>query len=212
MEELDLFIGNEKKDVVIAGTDEAGRGPLAGPVVAACVVLPDDFPVHVLNDSKKLSSEQRNVAEKLIKEKAVAWAVAVVDEKKIDEINILNASLLAMKESYLKIRDKVGVDILMVDGNKKPDVDINVMAVVKGDSKIPEIMAASILAKNERDRIMDEYDKKWPWYGFSRHKGYPTKEHLEMIKKYGPSPIARKTFHAKALDPIDDQSRDPGLF
>ncbi len=212
MEELDLFIDNQKNDVVIAGSDEAGRGPLAGPVVAACVVLPDDFPIHVLNDSKKLSSDERSEAEKIIKEKAVAWAVAVVDERKIDEINILNASLLAMKESYLKIRDRVRIDILMVDGNRKPDVDINVMAVVKGDSKIPQIMAASILAKTERDRIMDDYDKIWPWYGFRHHKGYPTKEHLEMIKKYGPSPIARKTFHAKALDPIAGQSRDPGLF
>ena len=206
MEELDLFDDSEKNEVVIAGADEAGRGPLVGPVVAACVVLPKDFPFEVLNDSKKLTKEQRDAAEKIIKQKAEAWAISVIDEKKIDEINILNASLLAMKESYLKIKDKLRIDVLMVDGNKKPDVDILTMAVVKGDAKIPEIMAASILAKTERDRIMDMYDEKWPEYGFKKHKGYPTKEHLEMIKKYGPSPIARKTFHVKgtALNPPAD--------
>ncbi len=210
MEELDLFDDSEKNEVVIAGADEAGRGPLVGPVVAACVVLPKDFPFEVLNDSKKLTKEQRDAAEKIIKQKAEAWAISVIDEKKIDEINILNASLLAMKESYLKIKDKLRIDVLMVDGNKKPDVDILTMAVVKGDAKIPEIMAASILAKTERDRIMDMYDEKWPEYGFKKHKGYPTKEHLEMIKKYGPSPIARKTFHVKgtALNP----PADPDLF
>ena len=210
MEELDLFIDSGKNEAVIAGADEAGRGPLAGPVVAACVVLPKDFPLEVLDDSKKLTGKQRKEAEKIIKQKADAWAVSVIDEKKIDEINILNASLLAMKESYLKIKDKIRIDVLMVDGNKKPDVDILTVAVVKGDAKIPEIMAASILAKTERDRIMDMYDEKWPEYGFKKHKGYPTKEHLEMIKKYGPSPIARKTFHVKGTDITP--SADPDLF
>lgn len=190
---------------VICGADEAGRGPLAGPVTAAAVVLPSAFPFEILNDSKKMSEKQRLEAERIIKEKAVAWAVVSLSHKVIDRINILNASLLAMKMAYSKVSKSVHVDTLLVDGNKKPDVDIPVHAVVKGDAKIHEIMAASILAKTERDRIMMLCDARWPEYGYAKHKGYPTEEHREAIRKYGPSPIERMTFQA-----LKDET--PSLF
>ena len=190
---------------VICGADEAGRGPLAGPVTAAAVVLPPTFPFEILNDSKKMSEKQRLEAERIIKEKAVAWAVVSLSHKVIDRINILNASLLAMKMAYSKVSKSVHIDTLLVDGNKKPDVDIPVHAVVKGDAKIHEIMAASILAKTERDRIMMLCDARWPEYGYAKHKGYPTEEHREAIRKYGPSPIERMTFQA-----LKDET--PSLF
>lgn len=190
---------------VICGADEAGRGPLAGPVTAAAVVLPSAFPFEILNDSKKMSEKQRLEAERIIKEKAVAWAVVSLSHKVIDRINILNASLLAMKMAYSKVSKSVHIDTLLVDGNKKPDVDIPVHAVVKGDAKIHEIMAASILAKTERDRIMMLCDARWPEYGYAKHKGYPTEEHREAIRKYGPSPIERMTFQA-----LKDET--PSLF
>ena len=191
--EYGLFEEIEDKKC-IAGTDEAGRGPLAGPVVASCVVLPDDFPISILNDSKKLSERERIEAEVIIKEKALAYSVVSIENDVIDKINILQASLLAMKTSYENIKDKILIDILLVDGNKVPDVDCPVEAIIKGDSKIPAIMAASILAKNERDRIMVGLDKKYPGYGFCKHKGYPTKAHYEAITKLGPCPIHRISF------------------
>ena len=192
--QIELFEQFDKLKVV-GGTDEAGRGPLAGPVVAAAVILPNDFPIEILNDSKKMNQKDRIKAEKVIKEKAVAWSVTAVSHKTIDKINILNASLLAMKKCYEKIRDKgFEVSILLCDGNKTPDVDCPVEAIVKGDGKIPEIMAASILAKNHRDRLMVMAHEKWPQYGFNRHNGYPTKEHYEALGKYGPCPIHRLTF------------------
>ena len=190
---------------VICGADEAGRGPLAGPVTAAAVVLPPAFPFEILNDSKKMSEKQRLEAERIIKERATAWAVVSLSHKVIDRINILNASLLAMKMAYSKVSRSVHVDTLLVDGNKKPDVDIPVHAVVKGDAKIHEIMAASILAKTERDRIMMLCDARWPEYGYAKHKGYPTEEHREAIRKYGPPPIERMTFQA-----LKDET--PSLF
>ncbi len=182
-----------EEELIICGTDEAGRGPLAGPVVAAAVVLPPDFPIQLLRDSKKLSEKRRVEAEAVIKEKAI-WAVAAVSHKAIDRLNILNASLLAMKLAYEKIKDKTRIDMLLADGNKIPAVNIPARAIVKGDDRIPEIMAASILAKNTRDRLMDLADRKWPEYGYSRHKGYPTPDHIEAIRIYGPSPIQRMTF------------------
>ena len=194
---------------VVCGTDEAGRGPLAGPVVAAAVILPHDFPVEILNDSKKMSEKERIKVEAIIKEKATAWAVSAISHKIIDKINILNSSLLVMKRSYEKIRDDgYKITILLCDGNKTPDVDCPVEAIVKGDAKVPEIMAASILAKNHRDRLMDRADKKWPQYGFAHHKGYPTKEHYEALKKYGPCPIHRLSFR------LEDKKtkRDEELF
>lgn len=194
--EASLFEDDGEKSIA-CGSDEAGRGPLAGPVVAAAVILPDNFPVGILGDSKKLSQKKREEAEKIIKEKAV-WAVAAVSHKDIDRINILNASMLAMKKAYEKVRKAMQPDILLVDGNKRPDVDIPCTAIVKGDSKVPEIMAASILAKCERDRLMELADRKWPEYGYRKHKGYPTKAHIEAIKKNGPSPIERMSFHTEA--------------
>ena len=194
---------------VVCGTDEAGRGPLAGPVVAAAVILPHDFPVEILNDSKKMSEKERIKVEAIIKEKATAWAVSAISHKIIDKINIINSSLLGMKRSYEKIRDDgYKITILLCDGNKTPDVDCPVEAIVKGDAKVPEIMAASILAKNHRDRLMDRADKKWPQYGFAHHKGYPTKEHYEALKKYGPCPIHRLSFR------LEDKKtkRDEELF
>ena len=191
--EYELF-EYENDEKTIAGSDEAGRGPLAGPVVAACVVLGNDFPVDILNDSKKLNEKQRLNIEPIIKEKSIAFSVIAIPNEIIDKINILQASLLAMKMSYEQIKDKTKIDMLLVDGNKLPDVDVAVEAIVKGDSKIHAIMAASILAKNERDRIMKDYDKIYPGYGFAKHKGYPTKEHYEAIKRLGPSPIHRLSF------------------
>ena len=196
-EQLSLF-GEPEYNIVI-GADEAGRGPLAGPVCAAAVVLPSDFPFGLLNDSKKLSEKRRLEAEPVIKEKAIAWAVAWATPKEIDEINILQASMLAMKRAYLQVsqqlKDKgIKADVLLVDGNKTPDVDLSCQAIVKGDSKIHEIMAASILAKNARDRFMVCAAKRWPLYGFEKHKGYPCASHKAALRLHGPCPIHRKTF------------------
>ena len=199
--EEDLFAIDELMvKETIAGCDEAGRGPLVGPVVAACVVLPEDFPIEILGDSKKLTEKQRDEAAVIIREKATAWAITSVPHDTIDEINILNASLYAMRRSYEKIRDKVKIDRVLIDGNKVFDCEIPTQAVVKGDDKIPEIMAASILAKTYRDHLMEIADRRWPQYDFKKHKGYPTKEHLALIAKYGPCPIARKSFHVKKME------------
>ncbi len=194
--------------VLQAGLDEAGRGPLAGPVVAACVVLSPGFPVEILGDSKKLSERKRNMAEKIIKEKCL-WGVARVEHDEIDRINILNASLLAMKKAYEKMIKKLevwcksnGIDFnsigkihAIVDGNKVPDLSCEVESRVKADATVPEVMAASILAKVERDRIMVKYDALYPEYGYAKHKGYPTKAHREICRKIGPSPIQRMSFN-----------------
>ena len=187
----------------IAGFDEAGRGPLAGPVCAACVILPPDFPVEILNDSKKLTEKRREAAEVIIKEKA-CWGIALIDHKKIDEINILEASMLAMKNAFEQMLEKlpawagesVDLDLLsgITDGTRCPDVPIECRCEPKADGKYPEVMAASILAKTCRDRLMLEMDKKYPEYGYARHKGYPTKAHREVCRKIGPSPIQRLTF------------------
>ena len=185
---------------LIVGADEAGRGPLAGPVCAAAVVLPSDFPFEILADSKALSEKKRLFAEHIIKEKAIAWAIAWGTPAEIDSINILNASLLAMKRAYLLVEkqlDSKGLvpDILLVDGNKRPDVSIACRAIVKGDASVHEIMAASILAKNARDRIMVLAAKRWPQYGFEKHKGYPCASHKAALHEFGPCPIHRLTFH-----------------
>ncbi|MBR4120818.1 MAG: ribonuclease HII [Spirochaetales bacterium] len=184
---------------LIVGADEAGRGPLAGPVCAAAVVLPSDFPFEILADSKALSEKKRLLAEPIIKEKAIAWAIAWGTPAEIDSINILNASLLAMKRAYLLVEKQLASkglspDILLVDGNKRPDVPIACQAIVKGDAKVHEIMAASILAKNARDRIMVLAAKRWPQYGFEKHKGYPCASHKAALHAFGPCPIHRLTF------------------
>lgn len=190
--------------ILTVGFDEAGRGPLAGPVTAAAVILPDDFPIEFLNDSKKLSEKKRLQAEILIKEKA-CWGIGIVDEKKIDEINILQASMLAMKIAYEQMMEKFSDwpyknQILdfefhgITDGTKCPEVSIECVCEPKADGKYPAVMAASILAKTCRDKIMVEMDKKYPLYGYAQHKGYPTKAHREICHKIGPSPIQRRSF------------------
>lgn len=184
---------------IVIGADEAGRGPLAGPVCAAAVVLPADFPIEILADSKALSEKKRNLAEPVIKEKAIAWAVAWGTPAEIDTINILQASLLAMKRAYLLVKQQleakaIKADILLVDGNKRPDVDILCKAIVKGDATEPAIMSASILAKNARDRFMVCASRRWPQYGFEKHKGYPCASHKAALRQFGPCPIHRLTF------------------
>ena len=188
-----LFFFDEPK--LICGIDEAGRGPLAGPVCAAAVILGDDFPLDLLNDSKKLNEQQLKKAEAVIKQKATAWAVALATAREIDSINILQASLLAMKRAYEKLSKEYPIDLVKVDGNQKPNLDCATIAIVKGDATEVEIMAASILAKCARDRYMVLADKKWPLYNFAKHKGYPTKEHRDACLYYGLSPIHRLSFH-----------------
>jgi ribonuclease HII len=178
---------------IIVGIDEAGRGPLAGRVYAASVILDPDKRIDGLNDSKKLKAEVRKMLYEEIKEKALSFGISYSTHEEIDEINILRASFLAMKRSLEQV--KRHYDYVFVDGSIYPfEGSIDGEAVIKGDSKIEEIMAASILAKVERDNYMDEMDLQYPEYQFYKHKGYPTKLHFEMIEKYGPSPIHRKTF------------------
>ena len=188
------------------GFDEAGRGPLAGPVVAGAVILPPDFPVEILNDSKKLSEKKRLAAETVIKEKAM-WGIGIVDHKKIDEINILQASLLAMKLAYEDLLTRFPRSLSLSKGSKDrqsitgitdgtfiPDVSFECRAEPKADGKYPCVMAASIIAKVCRDRIMLEYDKMYPEYGYAGYKGYPTPAHKKICRQLGPSPIQRLTF------------------
>ena len=177
---------------IVCGIDEAGRGPLAGPVFAAAVILPDDLGDLGINDSKKLSEKKRDALFDTIKEKAIAWSVASASEQEIDEINILNATFLAMKRAVEGL--SVRPDIALVDGNRKPKTGIEEVTLVKGDAKSISIAAASILAKVSRDRYLMELDEKYPEYQFSRHKGYPTKLHYEMIKEHGISPVHRLSF------------------
>ncbi|MCR4743272.1 MAG: ribonuclease HII [Treponema sp.] len=197
---------DSNKIILTLGFDEAGRGPLAGPVSAAAVILPQDFPLDLLNDSKKLSHKKRAAAEKVIKEKA-CWGIGLVDHQTIDKINILQASLLAMKIAYENLNKnlkdwclKNNIDFEKIyltgitDGNQIPSVDFECRAEPKADGKYPQVMAASILAKECRDSIMIEMDKKYPEYGYAKHKGYPTREHKEICHRIGPSPIQRLSF------------------
>lgn len=181
---------------LVAGCDEAGRGPLAGPVVAAAVILPPHCEIPYLNDSKKLTEKRRFALEPIIKEHAVAWAVARVEHDEIDEINILEASLKAMKMALEQL--SVKAEAVLIDGpHGLRDVELPMEAVVKGDARSASIAAASILAKTERDRVMVAYDELYPAYGFKKHKGYPTKAHRDAVKEHGFSPIHRKTFKVK---------------
>lgn len=184
--------------IVLAGTDEAGRGPLAGPVVAAAVILPIDFYDERIDDSKKLSANLREELFDVICENALAYAYTSISQKKIDEINILKASLLAMKRSVEKL--KIQPDIILVDGNKSFSYDAEVIPIVKGDSKSLSIASASIIAKVIRDRIMIKLAKDYPDYGWETNKGYPTKKHIEAVFKYGPCSIHRKTFLTKTFE------------
>lgn len=186
----------QKGITLVAGCDEAGRGPLAGPVVAAAVILPPHCEIPYLNDSKKLTEKRRFALEPVIKEKALAWVVAQIEHDEIDEINILEASLKAMKTALEQL--PVKAEAVLIDGpHALREVTIPMEAVVKGDSRSASIAAASILAKTERDRIMIAYDALYPAYGFAKHKGYPTKAHREAVKEHGFSPIHRRSFKVK---------------
>ena len=176
----------------ICGIDEAGRGPLCGPVVAGAVILPKNCNILYINDSKKLSEKMRDVLYDEIAAGAVSWAVGIVSPERIDEINILQATYEAMRIAIDKLEIKP--DILFNDAVTIPDVDIKQVPIIKGDAKSQSIAAASIMAKVTRDRMMQQYDEIYPQYGFAKHKGYGTKAHIETLKEYGPCPIHRKTF------------------
>jgi len=208
-----------ENSAVICGIDEAGRGPLAGPVYAASVILGDDFPLNLLNDSKKMSASKRHEVRQIIMDKALYFGIACASHSEIDEINILQASLLAMKRSFevmlekLKPANNFFYNELKViaDGNFAPDlsgicktagleasgINTEVTAMVKADAKIAEVMTASILAKTERDIYMDKMAELYPLYGYEKHKGYPTKAHRKAVLEHGPSPIQRMSFKVK---------------
>ena len=184
----------------VCGIDEAGRGPLAGPVCAAAVILPPDFPVDILDDSKRLSPKRRMQLEQVICERAVAWHVAYSSHTLIDRINILQATLDAMRRSYERIaRRGHPIDRVVIDGNRTFPCPHPVTAVVRGDATVPSIMAASILAKNHRDRIMLTLDARYPEWEFASHKGYPTRRHAELCRLHGLSPVHRRSFRIPSL-------------
>jgi ribonuclease HII len=178
--------------LLVAGVDEAGRGPLAGPVYAAAVVLNYRTPVAALADSKKLSGKRRSILEKEIKERALCWSVGVADVAEIDRLNILWASMLAMQRAVAGL--PVRPYLVLVDGNRCPDIDIACEAVIGGDAKVAQISAASILAKVGRDRFMCRLHESYPDYGFDRHKGYPTRVHLQALQDFGVTPYHRASF------------------
>ena len=181
----------------ICGIDEAGRGPLAGPVYAAAVILPMDLEIDGLNDSKKLTEKKREALFDVICEKAISYSIGIATEEEIDEINILNATFLAMRRAVEGL--SVKPDYALIDGNQHPQLSIPDETVVKGDGKSMSIAAASILAKVSRDRFMLQIAEKYPEYCFEKHKGYGTKLHYEMIEKYGVSPVHRRSFLKKIL-------------
>lgn len=196
---------------LICGLDEAGRGPLAGPVTAGCVILPADFPTGILGDSKKLSLRKREAAEKVIMERA-CWGIGIVDHEEIDRMNILRATMRAMQIAYDMMSARLpawlaaqgiasdggtelsGLISAIVDGTSCPQIPCRCRCEPKADSKYAEVMAASIIAKVERDKIMTEFDRLYPQYGYARHKGYPTAAHIKICREIGMSPIQRRTF------------------
>lgn len=182
----------EESADLIAGVDEAGRGPLAGPVVTAAVILDPMRPIDGLRDSKKLTEASRERLAAEIKERALDWSVAHATVEEIDELNILQATMLAMKRAISGLT--VRPSLVLVDGNRVPRIDLPVNAIIQGDDKIAAISAASIIAKTTRDHWLEELDERYPEYGFAKHKGYGTKEHLEALAKYGPLPVHRKSF------------------
>ncbi len=181
---------------LVCGIDEAGRGPLAGPVCAAAVILPDDWEPEGLNDSKKLSPAKRDALYEEIRKNAVSWSVAFASESEIDDVNILQATFIAMRRALDGLSEKP--DFALVDGNRDPGLGIPTRCEVKGDGRYACIAAASILAKVSRDRLMDEMDGLYPQYGFIKHKGYPTKAHYQALAQFGPCPIHRRSFLKKA--------------
>lgn len=179
----------------VCGVDEAGRGPLAGPVCAAAVILPEGVIIDGVNDSKKLSEKKRESLFDVIREQALSYSIAYATVDEIEEINILNATMLAMRRAIDGLEIKA--DYAMIDGNKIPPIDIDAECIVKGDAKSMSIACASILAKVSRDRLLYKYAEEYPMYGFDKHKGYGTKVHREAILKYGPCPYHRKSFLKK---------------
>lgn len=179
----------------VCGVDEAGRGPLAGPVCAAAVILPEGVIIDCVNDSKKLSEKKRESLFDVIREQALSYSIAYATVDEIEEINILNATMLAMRRAIDGLDIKA--DYAMIDGNKIPPIDIDAECIVKGDAKSMSIACASILAKVSRDRLLYKYAEEYPMYGFDKHKGYGTKVHREAILKYGPCPYHRKSFLKK---------------
>jgi len=184
----------------LAGVDEVGRGPLAGPVVAAAVILDPRRPVEGLRDSKKLTARRREILDEQIREQALAWALGRAEVHEIDRINILQASLLAMQRAVAGLA--LAPELVLVDGNRCPDLNYPSQAVVRGDSLVPAISAASIIAKVSRDREMVELDRRYPGYGLAKHKGYPSKAHLEALQVLGVTPVHRRSYAPvrRALD------------
>jgi len=178
--------------VLVAGVDEVGRGPLAGPVVAAAVILDPERLIEGLDDSKKLTEARREVLADLVRDQALAWSLGRAEVEEIDRLNILQASLLAMRRAVLALDP--GADHALVDGNQCPRLPCTSEPVVGGDGTVPAIGAASILAKVARDREMVEWEAEYPEYGFARHKGYGTREHLEALRQHGPTPLHRRSF------------------
>ena len=178
----------------IGGTDEAGRGPLYGPVVAACCVLPKNFVLEGLNDSKQLSEKKRNNYINYIKENALAYGIGIVSAEEIDEINIYEASRKAMMIAIEEVKKKIDIDYVLTDAMPLPNLDLPHLPIIKGDAKSITIAAASVIAKVTRDDMLYDIDKKFPEYGFAKHKGYPTKAHIEAINKYGLIEGYRKSY------------------
>lgn len=192
MQETIDFVKVRSDNFIVAGVDEAGRGPLAGAVYAAAVILDPKKPIDGLMDSKKLSEKKRVVLEELIKERAMSWAIAYATVEEIEAINILHASMLAMKRAVEQL--DVVPNHVQVDGNRSPQISISVEAIVRGDQLVAEISAASILAKQARDKELITLDKQYPGYGFAQHKGYGTKMHMESLQRLGPTPVHRRSF------------------
>ncbi len=194
------LLGRLNEGLVEAGCDEAGRGPLAGPVFAAAVILPEGFSHPLLNDSKQMSERARDQLRAVIEKEAVSWAVEAVSPEEIDTVNILNASILGMQRAVRRLDPRP--EFLLVDGNRfKPCDGIPYKTVVHGDATYAAIAAASVLAKTHRDAYMRQIAAEYPQYGWERNMGYPTKEHIEAIKRYGYTPYHRKSFHPKELEP-----------
>lgn len=193
-----LLSGLESEPQYICGVDEAGRGPLCGPVSVAAVIMPKGLIIDGVNDSKKLTEKKREELFDVIVKNAISYSIVFENEKTIDEINILNATLQAMNKAINNLNPKA--DFALIDGNRNKGIEIPNKTVVKGDSKSHSIACASILAKVARDRLLIEYDKKYPEYGFKNHKGYGTKAHYEAIEKYGILPIHRKSFLKKYFE------------
>lgn len=187
-------------DLIEAGCDEAGRGPLAGPVFAAAVILPKDFHHPLLNDSKQMSEKNRNILKEIIEQESISWAVEQVNADEIDKLNILGASITGMQRAVLKLSIKP--DMLLIDGNKfRPMKGYQHETIVKGDATYASIAAASVLAKTYRDEYMKALAEQYPQYGWERNMGYPTAEHIAAIKAHGYTPYHRKSFHCKELEP-----------